>query len=159
MENKVLSKNVSRAILWTGEEFGSFGAIQYYEDHLKIEKEEFNFFMESDSGTFEPRGLDFDGNADAQCIFKEIQKLMIPLNATEFATPTDGGPDIAVYTTRGFPGASLLNKNDNYFWFHHSAGDSMLVEDPKNLDKCLALWASTAYVIADLSVSMPKDVE
>lgn len=35
----------------------------------------------------------------------------------------------------------------------------MAVEDPKSLDKCAAIWAAAAYVIADLSVSMPKDVE
>lgn len=126
--------------------------------HLPQEKEEFNFFIESDIGTFQPRGLDFSGNADAECIFKEILGLMAPLNATEFASPTDGGPDIEMWTSRGFPGASLLNKNEKYFWFHHSAGDSMLLERPDNLDKAAALFAAAAYVIADLSVDMPRDL-
>lgn len=39
-----------------------------------------------------------------------------PLNATEFSSPTDGGPDIEMWSTRGFPAASLLNKNEKYFW-------------------------------------------
>uniref|UniRef100_A0A8D8NHX2 Carboxypeptidase Q n=2 Tax=Culex pipiens TaxID=7175 RepID=A0A8D8NHX2_CULPI len=147
-----------RAILWTGEELGLWGGRAYKEAHKAEEKKEFNFFFESDIGTFEPRGLDFSGNKEAECIMREIVKLMGALNATEFETPTDGGPDISHWTTRGFPGASLLNKNEKYFWFHHSAGDSMAVEDPKNLDKCAALWAAAAYVVADLSVSIPKDV-
>ncbi|XP_049536295.1 carboxypeptidase Q-like [Anopheles darlingi] len=148
-----------RAILWTAEEEGLYGGAAYKEGHKAQEEKEFNFFFESDIGTFEPRGLDFVGNADAECIFREIVKLMSPLNATEFATPTDGGPDISHWTTRGFPGASLLNKNEKYFWFHHSAGDTMEVEDPKSLDKCAALWAAAAYVVADLSVNMPKEVQ
>ncbi|KAL1402507.1 hypothetical protein pipiens_006063 [Culex pipiens pipiens] len=148
-----------RAILWTGEELGLWGGQAYREAHQANEKEEFNFFFESDIGTFEPKGLDFSGNKEAECIFREIVKLMTPLNATEFETPTDGGPDISHWTSRGFPGASLLNKNEKYFWFHHSAGDSMAVEDPRNLDKCVALWAAAAYVVADLSVPMPKDVK
>ncbi|KAL1402905.1 hypothetical protein pipiens_001810 [Culex pipiens pipiens] len=141
-----------------GEELGLWGGRAYKEAHKAEEKKEFNFFFESDIGTFEPRGLDFSGNKEAECIMREIVKLMGALNATEFETPTDGGPDISHWTTRGFPGASLLNKNEKYFWFHHSAGDSMAVEDPKNLDKCAALWAAAAYVVADLSVSIPKDV-
>jgi carboxypeptidase Q len=84
---------------------------------------------------------------------------MKPLNATEFSTPTDGGPDIEWWTNRGFPGASLLNKNERYFWYHHSNGDRMEVEDPDALDKCVALWASAAYVIADLSLDIPRTLE
>uniref|UniRef100_U5EIF5 Carboxypeptidase Q n=1 Tax=Corethrella appendiculata TaxID=1370023 RepID=U5EIF5_9DIPT len=147
-----------RAILWTGEEEGSYGGQKYKKDHLANEKKEFNFFFESDIGTFEPQGLDFTGNTDAGCIFKEILNLMGPLNATEFQNTSDVGLDISWWTDKGFPGASLRNKHENYFWFHHSAGDTMAVEDPTNLDKCVALWASAAYVIADLSISMPKDL-
>ncbi|KAG4067446.1 hypothetical protein HA402_009683 [Bradysia odoriphaga] len=148
-----------RSILWTGEEVGIVGAEDYQRAHAANEQEEFNFFIESDIGTFEPTGLDFSGNADAECIFQEILKLMAPLNATEFSKPTDGGPDIERWTNRGFPGASLLNRNENYFWYHHSAGDSMLLEQPQNLDKATALFAACAYVVADLSIDMPRDIQ
>lgn len=84
---------------------------------------------------------------------------MKPLNATEFQEPTDGGPDISWWTSKGFPGASLLNKNERYFWFHHSNGDTMAVEDKDTLDKCAALWASAAFVIADLSINIPRTLE
>lgn len=151
-------KRTIRAILWTGEEFGYLGAKAYEAAHKRHEKEEFNFFIESDSGTFEPRGLDFTGNAKAECIFKEIVKLMGPINGTDYDSPSDGGPDVSLWVDRGFPGASLLNNLEKYFWFHHSAGDSMLVEDPVELDRGTALFAAAAYVIADLSIDMPKDV-
>lgn len=65
-------KRTIRSILWTGEEFGYLGAFEYRKAHQENEANEFNFFMESDIGTFEPRGLDFSGNADAECIFKEV---------------------------------------------------------------------------------------
>lgn len=68
------AKRTIRAILWTTEEQGIIGAQQYVEQHKSQEKEEFNFFMESDIGTFEPRGLDYSGNADGACIIKEILK-------------------------------------------------------------------------------------
>lgn len=83
---------------------------------------------------------------------------MSPLNATQFNSPIDAGPDIEQWSRRGFPSASLMNKNDKYFYYHHSAGDSMLVENSDDLDKNTALFAAAAYVIADLSIDMPKDV-
>lgn len=147
-----------RAALWTAEEQGVWGASQYMKNHMEFEKEEFNFFMESDMGTFDPIGLDFTGTPEAGCVLKEVLSLMEPLNATQFATPLGGGPDIYEWVSRGFPGASLMNTNDKYFWFHHSEGDSMIVEDPHSLDKGTALFAATAYVIADLSVDLPRDL-
>lgn len=152
-------KRTVRAILWTAEEEGYYGANNYMKNHKAHEKEEFNLFMESDTGTFDPIGLDFSGTPQAQCIFKEILSLMTPIGATEFSTPVGGGPDISLWTGRGFPGASLMNKNDKYFWFHHTQGDSMLVEDPDSLDRCTALFAATAYVVADLSIDIPKDIK
>lgn len=151
-------KRTIRAILWTAEEFGLIGAKAYETEHKINEKEEFNFFLESDAGTFEPRGLDFSGNKEAECIFKEVLKLMTPMNATEYDSPADGGPDISWWMSRGFPGASLLNNGEKYFWYHHSAGDSILVENTSDLDRGTALFAAAAYVIADISVDMPKTV-
>lgn len=84
---------------------------------------------------------------------------MAPLNATTFDKGVKGGSDIQKWTDRGFPGASLMNKNEEYFWYHHTAGDSMLLEDPGNLDKAAALFAAAAYVIADISVDIPRDVQ
>lgn len=58
----------------------------------------------------------------------------------------------------GLPGASLLNQNEKYFWFHHTNADTMDIEDPDVLDKCTALWATVAYVMADLSITIPKNL-
>jgi carboxypeptidase Q len=67
-------KRTIRSILWTSEEQGLIGAQHYLNNHKANERDEFNFFMESDIGTFEPRGLDFSGNADAACIIQEVLK-------------------------------------------------------------------------------------
>ena len=146
------------SILWTGEEQGIHGASAYERDHRPTEEEEFNLLIESDNGTFEPRGLDFSGSEDAKCIFQEVMKLMTPMNSTEYRTPMGGGPDINGWVRRGFPGASLLNQNERYFWFHHTSGDSITVQNPSSLDKATALFASAAYVIADLSIDLPKTI-
>lgn len=143
--------------MWTGEEQGTWGSRAYAEAHRADEDKEFNFFLESDGGTFDPTGLGYTGNADGACIVQEILKLMAPINATSFLTPS-GGPDINVWLNRGFPGGSLLNENAQYFWFHHTYGDSMMVQNSDSMDRATALFAAATYVIANLSVDMPRDL-
>ena len=146
-----------RSILWTGEEEGLWGAQGYFKDH-KNELKNVKLVMESDEGTFNPRGLSFSGNVEAQCIVREVLKLMEPINATKFESPEDGGPDISLWTRVGVPGMSLINDNEKYFWFHHSNGDMMTVENPEALDRCLALWTAAAYVFADMSQPLPSNI-
>ena len=144
-----------RSVLWTAEEEGLIGAEAYFNDH-RNNSANFDFVMESDEGTFRPLGLSYSGSDTGGCIVQEIVKLMKPLNATQYSTPLDGGPDLTFFTSVGIPGAALLNANERYFWYHHSDGDQMSVEDPGELDMCTALWAAAAYVVADLSVDMPR---
>ncbi|XP_053670993.1 carboxypeptidase Q-like [Anopheles nili] len=151
------ARRTIRAIFWTAEEQGLEGVGVYEQQHADNEKKEFNVFFESDSGTYEPTGLDFSGNEVAQCIFGEIAKLMPGFEDFRY---TDGvvGSDIGNWVERGFPGVSLRNKNENYFWYHHTDGDTIELEDSGALDKSTALWAATAFVIADLSIDIPKNV-
>ncbi|CAG5075773.1 Similar to cpq: Carboxypeptidase Q (Xenopus laevis) [Cotesia congregata] len=67
------------------------------------------------------------------------------------------GPDIENWVNDGVPGASLWNKNERYFWFHHSEGDTMDVEAPDNLDMATALFAATSYIIADINLDLPRN--
>lgn len=113
-----------RAILWTAEEQGYVGAKEYRERHRQTEEDEFAFFLESDSGTFEPTGLALTGNKDAECLLQEVLQLMAPLNATELKTPSEALSDLEWWADDGFPSASLETRNEQYFLFHHSAGDS-----------------------------------
>lgn len=119
-------------------------------------KKDFNLLMESDEGTFNPNGLYFSGKDSTACILQEILKLLAPINTTQLIQSSDVGSDIMVWANQGVPMASLMNENQNYFWFHHSDGDRMVLEDSFTLDKCVALWASVAYVAADLSMDLPR---
>ena len=85
---------------------------------------------------------------------------MTPFNTT--VLERSGEPvesDISIFQQKyGVPGAGLRNDNEKYFWFHHSQGDSMAVEDPSSLDRGTALFASAAYIIADLGIELPRAV-
>ncbi|XP_047117791.1 carboxypeptidase Q-like isoform X1 [Schistocerca piceifrons] len=145
-----------RCILWTAEEEGLIGAQAYVKAH-KNETRNLDYVMESDEGTFLPMGLSFSGSEKAGCILQEVLKLFKPIGASRYSTPQVGGSDIALWTDVGVPSSSLINANEHYFWFHHTAADMVTVEDPHVLDLCTAIWTAAAYVVADLSADIPRD--
>lgn len=144
-----------QAILWTAEEFGLIGVQAFVNEHLN-QMGNYNVVFESDSGTFAPRGLDFAGSVEAGCIVEEILKLTSAMNTTTYARYASVGSDISFMIQQGVPGLSLNNANEKYFWYHHSPADMLNVLDPAELDMNTALWATTSYVLADLSVSLPR---
>lgn len=144
-----------RGILWTAEEWGYVGAKEYLNRH-RSDLEKINFVMESDGGTFTPLGLEVAASDAAATIIQEILNLMGYINATQIKRYKSVGSDIELFINEGIPAASLLNDNERYFWFHHSEGDMMTVQNPQDMDKCTALWAAVAYVIADLKDPMPR---
>lgn len=66
------------------------------------------------------------------------------------------GSDIEVFENMNIPGASLLNRNEKYFWYHHTEADTMAVENSDSLDLNTAMFSLISYIIADLSVELPK---
>ncbi|XP_053600176.1 carboxypeptidase Q-like [Plodia interpunctella] len=144
-----------RSIFWTAEEIGLIGA-QAYEKKHRNESKNINFIMESDEGTFAPLGLEVAGNQEARCIIAEVLKLFKSINASTLKEAKSPGSDITVIIDTGVPGAGLLNANDKYFWFHHTEADTILVEDEHELDLGAAFWTAVAYIIADISVDIPR---
>jgi carboxypeptidase Q len=47
--------------------------------------------------------------------------------------------------------------NDFYFTYHHSAGDSMYMMNPEDMDDNVIAIASIFYLIADLDKPLPRD--
>lgn len=144
-----------RTILWTSEEFGLVGVQEYIRKHAN-EMNKLVATFESDIGTFKPLGLDFSGTVEAGCIVQEILKLMEPINATMYRRQAEVGSDIGYFIEKGIPGISLNTQNDRYFWFHHSNGDMLTLENEDELDTSLAVWTVASYVISDLSVKLPR---
>ncbi|XP_042320873.1 carboxypeptidase Q [Sceloporus undulatus] len=146
-------KRTLRLVLWTGEEQGGVGAEQYYKLH-KVNISNFDIVMESDEGTFMPSGLAFTGSDKARRIMKEIMKLLKPINITDVFENGEG-TDISYWMQAGIPGASLHDDITKYFWFHHSQGDTMTVQNPREMNLCAAVWTVACYVIADMEEKLP----
>lgn len=143
-----------RTVLWTAEEPGGVGAQQYFNLH-KVNMSNFDLVMESDLGTFTPVALQFTGSVAAQKVMAEVVKLLAPINTTKLETDGEG-TDISPWMQAGVPGASLHVADSRYFWFHHSEGDTMTVQDPREMNLCSALWAVVSYVVADLQDMLPR---
>ncbi|XP_020601903.1 carboxypeptidase Q-like [Orbicella faveolata] len=148
-------KRTMRMVLWTGEEEGLLGAEQYYNRH-KENASNFSLVMESDIGTFMPEGISFTGGEKAVAIMREVMSLLKPINVTNLRVENVGG-DITFWVRDGVPGGVLDNANSKYFYFHHSNGDTMTVQDPDAMDLCAAVWAVVAYTVADLDELLPRD--
>ncbi|XP_064363765.1 carboxypeptidase Q isoform X1 [Dromaius novaehollandiae] len=148
------TKRTLRLVLWTGEEQGGVGAEQYYQLH-KENISNFDIVMESDEGTFKPMGLGFTGTDEARDIVKEIMTLLLPINVTNIYDTAEG-IDIDYWMRDGVPGASLHDDISKYFWFHHSHGDTMTVQDPNQMNLCAAVWTVVSYVIADMEEMLPR---
>ncbi|XP_059423358.1 carboxypeptidase Q-like isoform X1 [Carassius carassius] len=147
-------KRTLRTVLWSAEEPGGVGAAQYFQQH-KANISNFDLVMESDLGTFSPLGLQFTGSDKARAIMKELMKLLAPINVTSLEEHGEG-TDINMWMKAGVPGASLHTADQRYFWFHHSDGDTMSVQNPEEMNLCSAVWAVVAYVVADLEEMLPR---
>lgn len=153
-EMNLRPKRTLRNILFTAEEFGSIGAIEYEKQH-RDDNDNIKFLMESDIGTFTPLGLMYEGNEDGECMMREILKLFMFINITEIVIDSSG-PDISVWTTQGFPGVGLYNDNPRYFWYHHSPGDTLNVIDSDVLDLNAGFWTAVSYIVSDMKYVIPK---
>ncbi|KAI5641184.1 peptidase family m28 domain-containing protein [Phthorimaea operculella] len=142
-----------RAALWTAEELGLIGSAAYLRKHVD-ELDNIHFILESDEGTFTPLGLDVAGSQKTKCIIAEILKLFSPID--KMRTSKYPGSDMSQFVAKGVPGASLLNQNERYFYYHHSNADSLDAQNMTAVVECAAFWTAVSYVIADISEDFPK---
>ncbi|ODM94782.1 Carboxypeptidase Q [Orchesella cincta] len=124
----LIPKRKLQAILWTSEEAGLWGVDDFAKQHLDI-LSNYSAVFESDGGTFKPLGWTL-----------QDQKLLA-----------------ASLIEEGVPGLSNNNEADKYFWYHHTEADTITMMDSVELDLNTAMWAVSSYVIADLSVKLPRD--
>ena len=147
-------KRTIRLIMWTDEEGGGIGSQQYYELHKK-EANNISIMFESDEGVFTPYGIQFTGASEGKDMMKEIGKLLTAINASE-VYDRGGGTDVAWWRSEKVPTGSIANHNEDYFWYHHSNGDTMDVLNPHQMNLCSAVWTVYAYVLADMNELLPR---
>jgi carboxypeptidase Q len=145
-----------RVVLWTNEENGGRGALAYRDTHTS-DLGKHVLAMESDNGTFSPRGFRFSGSDAGFAQARQIAALLQPIGADKVARESESPEaDIAPLVERGVPGMGLEVERSRYFWFHHSDGDTLDKVDPAELGRCVAALAVMAYVVADIPEALPR---
>lgn len=156
-ETGVRPKRTIRVVLWTNEENGLRGAEEYLrwvkEDEKSLENHV--LAMESDSGVFDPIGFGFSGSDDAYKILSSIGTLLKSADSGE-VRKGGGGADIGPLMRNGVPGMGLNVDGSKYFWFHHSAVDTIEKLNINDFNECVATMAVFAYMVADIDVRLPR---
>ena len=146
-------KRTLRVCFWTNEENGLMGGKTYAKLHAK-EIPNHVLAVESDAGTFKPKGYDFGGSAKGMELAKEICSLLGVIDASS-CEEGGGGADIGPIMEMGVPGMGLLVDDSKYFNYHHTNADMMDKLNPREIALCTASMAVLTYVAAD----MPKKIQ
>ncbi|MDZ7715546.1 MAG: M28 family metallopeptidase [Balneolaceae bacterium] len=145
-----------RVVMWTNEENGLRGGNTYRDSVMADGSlDDHVLAMESDSGVFDPLGFGFTGSDEAFEMIKEIGKLLKPVGSDSI-TRGGGGADIGPIMREGVPGMGLRVDGSRYFWYHHTAADTIDKLDAEEYKECIATMAVMAYVAADMPERLPR---
>ncbi|HKT81062.1 MAG TPA: M20/M25/M40 family metallo-hydrolase [Vicinamibacterales bacterium] len=147
-------KRTVRVVLWTNEENGGRGGRAYRDAHAR-EIDRHVTAMECDNGVFRPNGFRFQGSNAGLAYMQQLGSLLERIGASKVERG-EGEADVAPLLQAGVPGLSLDVDMTRYFWYHHSAGDTMAVIDRNDLARCVAAMAAMTYAIADADVPVPR---
>jgi carboxypeptidase Q len=143
-----------RVVGWTNEENGVDGGNAYRKTH-DGEVAKHVFAMESDNGVFRPYGIAAVGTDSALAMLRRIAPLLARIGA-DSVSRGDGEADIGPLLEAGVPGAGLHVDETRYFWYHHTAGDTPDKLDPRDVARCVAVFAVYAYVLAEMPEVLPR---
>ena len=143
-----------RIVLWTNEENGMVGVKTYRKQHASALPDHV-LAMESDTGVFEPQGFSFTGSEKAMPYLESIVELLKPLGDLRM-TWGAGVSDIMYLLQEGVPVMGVDVNREKYFWYHHTAADTMDKLSRVEFNRCVAAYAVMAFVVADMPDRLPR---
>jgi carboxypeptidase Q len=148
-------KRTIRVVMWTNEENGLRGGTAYrdmVQENGSLENHV--LAIESDAGVFEPKGFGFGGTEEAYKIISKAAPLLEPIGANDISEG-GGGADIGPIMREGVPGMGLRVDGSRYFWYHHTAADTIDKLDEEEYQKSIAAMAIMAYIAAEMPEPLP----
>ena len=136
----------------------------------------YSIAIESDGGVFEPAGIGANANRAATEILRSIAaEIGFEVHSTQRAGGSDvneglrwGGVPVGSLVSHEVAAFELANSvnagvlpapghfQGDYFFYHHSEGDTMEVLDSGQLDRAASMWTQWAFAIANLPTLLPR---
>ncbi len=150
------ARRTIRVVAWMNEENGSGGSKAYFEAN-KDKLAQQIAVIESDSGAGRPLGLHAAVTPDSVEKLSAITAALQPIGATAIER-RDGevGADIAPLQEAGIPGFAPMVDTREYFFYHHTAADTLDKVKPENLRRQVAVMAVLAYYLAEMPEPLPR---
>lgn len=139
-------RHTIRCVLFVNEENGTRGALEYARIAGE-KKEEHLLALESDSGGFQPRGIQL-GNTAGNAATRAARWLSLfePYGRLDIRAGK-GGTDVMPLLAKGYAVGELLTESQRYFDLHHSRADTIDQVNPRELQLGAAAMASFVYLV------------
>lgn len=149
LQQDLRPRRTVRVVHYTSEEMGGSGGQAYLDAH-RHELDQHVMALESDSGSFAPRGFSVDADS---LIIADLARLAAPLAriAPEHwrVWPGWSGVDIGYIVREGVTGVGHRVDGTHYFDVHHSRADTFEKIDPTDLARNVAAIAGLTFLVAE----------
>ncbi|PYT02091.1 MAG: hypothetical protein DMF65_07485 [Acidobacteria bacterium] len=137
-----------RFVLFTGEEEGMVGSIAYVERH-RAEMDKTVAALVMDIGAGRPQGWFSMGRTDLDAEIRELSEPLAQFGDFTIEHAAFAATDNAPFMAEGVPNLILIQDETPYFPVHHTIADTPDKIEPRDYASAVAVFASTAYAIAD----------
>lgn len=144
-----------RVVLFANEENGLAGGKGYLKTHLD-EMPEHVLALESDSGSFTPRGFTTNAEPGAKAILDAIAEQLAFANADRMDAGS-GGADIGPMRPHGVVQVGLFVDGQRYFDIHHAQTDTMNLMSEREIKLGAGVMAALLWVVADMPSDLPRN--
>jgi carboxypeptidase Q len=138
-------KRTVRAVMFMNEEMTGTGGKAYATEARK-KGEKHYAALESDRGVTSPRGFSFDTDTSRLTKLQSLSAYFQPFNIRDF-DKGGGGSDISPLKSLGALQIGYIPDAQRYFWYHHSANDTLENVNIRELQLGSAAIASLIYLI------------
>jgi len=134
-----------RAVMFMNEEISGTGGRAYAAEARK--KGEIHYAaIESDRGVTSPRGFGFDADSTRLTKLQGLSKYFAPYNIRDFDRG-GGGSDISPLKALGALQIGYIPDIQRYFWYHHSANDTLEQVNERELQLGSASITALVYLL------------